>query len=57
MYEIIILLLNGQETDLDSNDYATAWNTFDFYASQKTMFGIDQIFFVNYECYDDSVVA
>lgn len=57
MYEVILISKRGHEWDFVMNDYATAWNTFDYYASQKELFGLEEVYFINHEYYDDSVVA
>ena len=49
MYEIIFELLNGTDRSLVTNSYATAYNTFDFYARQLSLFGLFRVHFVNYE--------
>ena len=49
MYEIIFELLDGTDRSLVTDSYATAYNTFDFYARQLSLFGLFRVHFVNYE--------
>lgn len=57
MYEVIFERANGTSEAIVTNDYATANNTFFFYANQKRMFGLANVYFINNECFDDSKIA
>ena len=57
MYEVIFEKTNGNSESVTTNNYATARNTFYFYAEQKSLFGLTHVYFVNNEYMEDSMVA
>lgn len=57
MYEVIFEKANGKSESVTTNNYATARNTFYFYAEQKSLFGLVHVYFVNNEYMEDSMVA
>lgn len=57
MYEVIFEKADGNSKSITTNDYATARNTFYFYAEQTDLFGLAHVYFINNECIEDSMVA
>lgn len=57
MYEVIFEKVNGGSEFVTTNDYATARNTFYFYAEQKSLFGLAHVYFINNEYMEDSMIA
>ena len=57
MYEVIFEKANGSSNSVTTDNYASARNTFYFYAEQKSLFGLAHVYFVNNEYVEDSMVA
>lgn len=57
MYEVIFEKANGSSEFVTTDNYATARNTFYFYAEQKGLFGLAHVYFINNEYTEDSMIA
>ena len=49
-YTLVFEHLDGTDTYLETDNYASAWNTFVYYGNQLSLFGLFRIHFIDSVC-------